>query len=251
MSGTNANPSPTTAAQSFRAERKRHHNRWVDGLNALAELGDRLLPGEFGRLHQRIAPHSMMSYPRLKGIYDAVGDVLRREIAGDLVECGTARGGCAALMGLTCRQRGQPREMWVFDTFEGLPPPSPADPDYELARTSVGTCRGDFSEVRGLLERLGVLEGAHLVKGLFQDTVPTAGVRQVALLHLDGDWYESTRVCLEHLYDKVTPGGIIQVDDYGHWAGARKALHEFFDQRRIQVDLKYLDYTGRQFRKPA
>lgn len=84
-----------------------------------------------------------------------------------------------------------------------------------------------------------------------QAVVPTAEVRQIALLHLDIDRYESARVCLDHLYDKVTPGGIIQVDDYGHWAGARNALHEFFDHRGIQADLKYLDYTGRQFRKPA
>ena len=89
-----------------------------------------------------------------------------------------------------------------------------------------------------------------MVKRFFQDTLPHSEIQHIALLHLDGDWYDSTRVCLEQLYDKVSPGGVIQIDDYGHWAGARKALHEFFDQRRIQVDLKYLDYTGRQFIKP-
>lgn len=89
-----------------------------------------------------------------------------------------------------------------------------------------------------------------MVKGLFQDTLPHSEIQHIALLHLDGDWYDSTRVCLEQLYDKVSPGGVIQIDDYGHWAGARKALHEFFDHRKIQVDLKYLDHTGRQFIKP-
>jgi hypothetical protein len=238
-------------ADSFRAARRQQHNRWADFLNRVAETRDRLVPGEFARLHRQIAGHSMMSHARLRGIYQGIGDVLQRGVKGDLVECGTARGGCAALMGLTCRSRGEVRPLWVFDTFEGLPPPSKDNPDYELARTREGTCRGEFDEVRGLLERLGVLEGAHLIKGLFQDTVPVAGVKQIALLHLDGDWYESTRVCLDHLYDKVSPGGVIQIDDYGHWAGARKALHEFFDERGIQVELKYLDYTGRQFVKPA
>jgi len=251
VSGMKVSSNPLPAVQAFRAERKRHRNHWVDGLNAFAEWRDRLLPGGFGRLHRQVSSHSMMSHARLRGIYDAVVAVSQQGVAGAFAECGTARGGCAALMGLACRQLGQPRELWIFDTFEGLPPPSAEDPDFELARASTGTCRGEYNEVRGLLKRLGVLEGAHLVKGLFQDTVPTAEVRQIALLHLDGDWYDSTRVCLEHLYDKVSPGGIIQVDDYGHWAGARKALHEFFDLRGIRVDLNYLDYTGRQFRKPA
>jgi len=255
VSGTNPNPnpnpSPASSTQSFRAERKRQHNRLADWANRLAEWRDRLLPGEFGRLYHHIRPHSMMSHPRLRGIHRAIREAAERNVPGDLVECGTARGGCAALMGLACRARGPLRELWVFDTFEGLPPPGKNDPDYELAKNYIGDCRGELEEVRGLLERFGVLEGAHLVKGLFQDTVPTAEVRQIALLHLDGDWYDSTRVCLEHLYDKVSPGGIIQVDDYGHWAGARKALHEFFDLRGIRVDLNYLDYTGRQFRKPA
>lgn len=248
---SDAQSSPSSSTESFRAARKQQRNRLGDLRNSALELRDRMLPGEFARLHRQVADYSMMSHARLRGIYEGVCEVIRRGVPGDLVECGTARGGCAALMGLTCRQRGQPRDLWIFDTFEGLPPPSEGDPDYALAKTREGTCRGEYDEVRGLLERLRVLDGAHLVKGLFQNTVPGAAVRQIALLHLDGDWYDSTRVCLDHLYDKVSPGGVIQVDDYGHWAGARKALHEFFDERGIKAELRYLDYTGRQFIKPA
>ena len=239
-----------TTAESFRDARKHQRNPVADLINRAAEWRDRLIPGEFGRLYREVSPHSMMSHARLKGIYDGICDVLERGVPGAIVECGTARGGCAALMGLTCRARNATRDIWVFDTFEGLPPPSPDDPEYEYAKSKVGTCRGDLEEVRGLLRRLGLLERTRLVKGLFQDTVPAANVGQIALLHLDGDWYDSTRVCLEHLYDKVVPGGIIQIDDYGHWAGARKALHEFFEARDIRVSLNYLDYTGRQFVKP-
>lgn len=239
------------SAESFRSERKKHRNQLADLRNSVDSIRDRVLPGEFASLHKQVSPYSMMSRARLKGIYRAVCEVIKNGVEGDLVERGTARGGCAALMGLTCRKRGQKRDLWVFDTFQGLPPPSEGDPDYELAKTREGTCRGEYDEVKGLLENLGVFEGAHLVKGLFQDTVPGAKVKRIAVLHLDGDWYESTRVCLDHLYDKVTPGGVIQVDDYGHWAGARKALHEFFDERKINPELIYLDYTGRQFIKPA
>jgi len=70
------------------------------------------------------------------------------------------------------------------------------------------------------------------------------------VLHLDGDWYESVRVCLEYLYDRVTPGGVIQIDDYGHWEGARRAVDEFISNRGIRAPLRQLDYTGRQLIKP-
>lgn len=68
--------------------------------------------------------------------------------------------------------------------------------------------------------------------------------------HLDCDWYESVKVCLDHLYDRVSPGGLIQIDDYGHWKGARKAVNEFFLRRSIEVRLRRLDYSGRQMIKP-
>src|SRR5207244_2320137 len=75
-------------------------------------------------------------------------------------------------------------------------------------------------------------------------------VSAIVVLHLDGDWYDSVKVCLAHLYDRVSPGGIIQIDDYGHWQGARKAVDEFMAARHITVPLRYLDYTGRQLVKP-
>ena len=219
-------------------------------MNRIAELRDHVLPGDFGRLYSAISPYSMMSHARLRGVYDGICRVNQKGIPGDLVECGTARGGCAALMGLTCNNTNPARRLWIFDTFEGLPPPTKNDPDYELAKAREGDCRSSIEEVRRLLDRLGISCEPMMIKGLFQDTVPGATVGQIAFLHLDGDWYDSTMVCLEHLYDKISPGGIVQVDDYGHWAGARKALHEFFNKRAIRVDLHYLDYTGRQFFKP-
>ena len=133
-------------------------------------------------------------------------------------------------MGLTCSDTSPSRKLWIFDTFEGLPAPSSNDPDFELAKDREGDCKGNIDEVRALLGRLNVNCEPVLVKGLFQETIPNSSVKQIAFLHLDGDWYDSTIVCLEHLYDKVATGGIIQIDDYGHWAGARKALHEFLEK---------------------
>jgi O-methyltransferase len=234
----------------YLAERKRQRNRLRDLASKFSHLRTVVLPSGFGRMLHQVQPYSMMGYARLKGIHDGVRSVSARSIEGDLVECGTARGGCAALMRLTAKTCRDDRTLWVYDTFEGLPRPTDDNPDYELALTREKTCLGEFDEVEALFKSLEVLDGTHMIKGLFQDTLPETTPDRIALLHLDGDWYESTRVCLDHLYDKVSTGGVIQIDDYGHWAGARKALHEFFDERGIEVNLKYLDYSGRQFVKP-
>lgn len=172
------------------------------------------------------------------------------QIAGDVVECGTSRGGSAALMALTLRRLGSRRSIWLFDTFEGLPAPSGADPDFEIANLFVGTCVGSLQNVRSFFEQLQIAEEAVLVKGLFQETLASSPVEQIAALHIDGDWYESVKACLDSLYDLVVCGGIIQLDDYGYWQGARKAVDEFLEQRGIRVPLRVLDYSGRSLIKP-
>jgi len=192
----------------------------------------------------------MCSVARLRGLHGAVRYAVTEDIAGDIVECGCARGGSAALMALTLRQMGARRRLWLFDTFEGLPAPSSGDPDFEIADLFTGTCVGTLDEVRGLFERLGIADDVTFVKGLFQETLPAASIPCIAVLHIDGDWYESVKACLDSLYDKVVPGGVIQLDDYGYWAGARKAVDEFLQGRGIQAPLQRLDYSGRFLIKP-
>lgn len=211
---------------------------------------DSVSRSEFARLYRLVRPYTMSSNARLRGLYRGVRHVVTNEIPGDVVECGAARGGSAALMGLTLNRLHARRRLWVFDTFEGLPPPTLDDPDFEIAKLYTGECRGELDEVAGLFERLGILSNTRFVKGLFQKTLPACAVEKIAVLHVDGDWYDSVRVCLAQLYERVSPGGIIQIDDYGHWAGARKAVDEFMHQRAIDVPLERLDYTGRQFIKP-
>jgi len=206
-------------------------------------------PEPFAQLYRVVRPYTMASTARLRGLYRAVEHVVSHNIPGDLVECGTAQGGSAALLGLTITRLGGRRRLWVFDTFEGLPPPSSADPDREIAELYVGSGRGDLENVRALFARTGILPDCTLVKGLFQETLPVADVSRIAVLHLDGDWYESIKVCLDYLYDRVSLGGVIQIDDYGHWAGARKAVDEFLRARTINAPLHRLDYTGRQLLK--
>jgi O-methyltransferase len=193
----------------------------------------------------------MCSNARLRGLFRSVNYVIQNRIAGDFVECGCARGGSAALIALTQKRLGENRALWLFDTFEGLPAPTLQDPDYEIANLFTGSCSGSLKRVEGLFQRFQVSEAVHLVKGLFQDTLPRAQVQKIALLHIDGDWYESVKVCLENLYDKVVPGGVIQFDDYGYWQGARKAVDEFIAARGITRPLRRLDYSGRSLLKPG
>jgi len=211
---------------------------------------DLVSPSEFSSLYRQVRAYTMCSNARLRGLYRGVRHIVTHNIPGDVVECGSAQGGSAALMALTLRQLAAQRKMWLFDTFEGLPAPSANDPDRHIAELFTGTCVGTLDEVRALFTRLGVSEGVEMVPGLFQNTFPIAPVSQIAFLHIDGDWYESVKVCLDHLYDKVAPGGIIQFDDYGYWQGARKAVDEFLDRRGIRAPLRRLDYSGRFLVKP-
>jgi predicted O-methyltransferase YrrM len=254
----NTQAEPLSAAQRGRHPLREVLHRARDprfvadsALRAMALLWDRVSPSEFSSLYRQIRSRTMCSNARLRGLYHACQYVVSRDIPGDVVECGSAQGGSAALMALTLRRMKSRRKMWLFDTFEGLPAPSAQDPDFEVAELFTGTCVGTLEEVRELFQRLNVADDVEFVKGLFQETLPASSVSAIAVLHIDGDWYESVKVCLNVLYDKVVPGGMIQLDDYGYWQGARKAVDEFLAQREIRVPLQRLDYSGRFLIKPG
>lgn len=201
----------------------------------------------FYQLYTTVFDYTILSTDRLRGLYRAVMTAIEKNIPGDVVECGAARGGSAALMGLTLKALGANRTLWVCDTFEGIPQATADDPAEAQAYT--GQFRGEIEDVESLFSVLGIMENCKLAKGLFQETLPSLGIGAISVLHLDGDWYESTKCGLENLYDKVVPGGFIQIDDYGHWAGCRKAVDEFFQGRGLNPVFTVLDYTGVQFRK--
>lgn len=214
-------------------------------LRALTQAWDTVSPSEFASLYRQVRRDTMCSNARLRGLYRAVRYVVRNNIPGDIVECGSARGGSAALMALALRRVGAQRTVWLFDTFEGLPAPGSQDPDFELADLFTGSCVGTVDEVRALFQQLEIAENVRFVKGLFQETLRVAPIPSIAVLHIDGDWYESVKTCLECLYDRVVDGGVIQLDDYGYWKGARSAVDEFIGRRGIKGRLQRLDYSGR------
>lgn len=209
----------------------------------------------------RIMPYSLVGIGGLEVTYDAVDKVEVEQISGALVECGVARGGSAALMMLAVQQHGGKRHGWFFDSYEGLPDPTAQDFDergatgHHARPLPKGSCLGTYEEVENLLLRKLELPAGqvHMVKGWFQDTLPATRdqIGSIAVLRLDGDWYESTKVCLEQLYDQVATGGYVIIDDYMSCYGSQRATDEFLQERGIQVDIKPDGRGGVFFKKPA
>jgi O-methyltransferase len=192
--------------------------------------------------HVLVSGHTWLPPARLKMLERHVRTVERCGVVGDIVECGVAKGGSAALLGLTLDRQRSSRRLYLFDTFEGLPAPTAKDPDYDQAVTWIGKCRGDLDDVKSLLRSLNVdLDRIKFVKGLFQETLPVTHPERVAVAHLDGDWYESTMTCLTNLWPLLSVGGIIQLDDYGMWQGCRVAVDEFFASRQSEIAVRPID----------
>jgi O-methyltransferase len=208
---------------------------------------------------QQCAPYTMTSVERMYGLWHGVRHVCRRAVAGDVVECGVWRGGSSMLSALALRQeRDEGRTVWLYDTFEGMTEPGErdADPsgtrmvdvwDHHRGRTGDPVFAfGALEDVQANMARTGTdLSRVRYVKGPVEETIPGEVPERIALLRLDTDWYESTRHELEHLWDRLSPNGVLIIDDYGHWAGAREAVDEFFAGRDDAPLLNRLDYTGR------
>lgn len=213
---------------------------------------------EFRELLGTIRPYTMLSEERLFSLYSLAKRVCVEDIPGNFVECGVAAGGSTALLATVIRRYSK-RVRWhyAFDSFEGMPQPTAQDKDArgidaEATGWGTGTCSAPEESVKEICAKLGVSEIVKPVKGYFEATLPRmrnhAGM--IALLHMDGDWYESTKAILHNLYDHVVNNGFVQVDDYGYWQGCKKAIHEFESSRNIHFEINQIDGTGVWFRKP-
>lgn len=200
------------------------------------------------RLLQTVRPYTMVPLPRLRTLWKLANRISAQGIQGAFVECGSCNGGTGAILANVAARDG--RNVWLFDSFEGLP--QPRSEDGERAKEWVGKCLGREEMVREVLARTGArTENVRIVKGWFEDTLRPSPTGATALLHLDADWYESTMQILESLYDRVVPGGYLVVDDYGHWPGCRRALDEFLSKRNLNPELTPSDNEGVWFRKPG
>jgi tetratricopeptide (TPR) repeat protein/predicted O-methyltransferase YrrM len=212
---------------------------------------------EFQELLQVVRPYTMLSEARLYSLFTLAKRVCIENIPGNFIECGVAGGGSTALIAAVIkRYTKQPRWLYAFDSFEGMPTPTERDKCYgipaEATGWGTGTCAAPETSVREICSNLRVSDLVRTVKGYFQDTLPKLRdtVGTIALLHMDGDWYESTKTILHNLYDRVVNDGLIQVDDYGHWEGCRQAVHEFEALHKIKFDINWIDDTGVWFSCP-
>jgi O-methyltransferase len=189
------------------------------------------------RLMLAVKPwHSMLSTPRLFSLYEQAAAV--RGVPGDVVECGVWRGGGLAMMGAACADVGVERHFWAFDSFAGLPPPGDQDGTHEREKYYEGLNLGDADAVKVIWHRLGLApEQLNVVPGWFEETLPDAPIEQIAVLHVDGDWYGSVKTTLDALYDRVASSGVVIVDDYAYWEGCRRAVDEFMAARGLSPTL--------------
>ena len=214
----------------------------------LDELGDLATWRRGARLWRALHDegYTMLSSRRGRTLHRLAATAERDGVAGALVDCGAWNGGSTLLL-----SDGAPtREAWAFDSFQGNPDPGPQDgPGAEAMR---GDCRGSADAVHDAFRRFGRPDRLRVAAGWFEDTFGPALARMdaVAIVHADGNWHDSIALTLETFYDRLSPGGYVVIDDYGHWEGARLATDDFRAGRGIDAPLRRADYTGVHWRKP-
>lgn len=183
------------------------------------------------RLLSAVRNNTVVSRSKLNTLYTLARRIEAGRIDGIVAECGVFRGGSAALLAAATSPG---RQVYLFDSFQGLPAPGEKDGQQAHSLYREGWCHGTAGDVRAICRRVGVEDARlHLVEGWFQDTLPAFPPQPIALLHVDADWYESVRLCLETFYDRVSPGGFVVFDDYGRWEGCTRAVDEFVAARRL------------------
>jgi len=196
-------------------------------------------------------PFSMVGQKRLANVRMACETVIADRIEGDFVETGVWRGGCCIMMKAVSKILNDPRDVYVCDSFEGLPDLSKG-PDAVLTLNENPILTAPLTQVRSHFERLDMLDDkVHFIKGWFEDTMPVlakTGPEKIAVLRLDGDYYKSTMDVLTTLYDKVPAGGFCIIDDYHAYEQCEQAVTEFRQSRNITAKIHEIDGVGTYWR---
>ena len=219
-------------------------------------------PPDFESLHQniynKVKEYTMTSPERIWTLIEAVKYVQKNEIEGAIVECGVWKGGSMMSVISTLQHLSvTDKELFLYDTFEGMSEPTEHDVDHskqsaekllEKPKTEQDLVWA-YSPLDAVKERIystGYDKNLiHFVKGKVEETIPATIPEKIAILRLDTDWYESTKHELEHLFPLLSENGILIIDDYGHWEGARKAVDEYIKNNNLKLFLSRIDYTGR------
>lgn len=256
-------PVPAETEQAFaehsaQEERARDHQRDAAEYHAKTGMAD--MDPAFLPIYEHCRAYTMTSVERMYALFKAIKYLEEAGIDGDIVECGVWRGGSMMVVAHTLSSLGSTvRNLYLVDTYEGLPrPDEERDVDIWGNRAIDGWLPRSVSEEKSHWAEASVEEVSanllstgypaarlHFVKGLVERTIPDAAPERIALLRLDTDWYASTKHELEHLFHRLSLHGVLILDDYGHFKGARAAVDEFFQSRRIPILLHRVDYSGR------
>ena len=199
-------------------------------------------------------------------LINSINYIFNKKVDGDFVECGVWKGGSMMLVAKKLLElKKTDCELYLFDTFEGTTKPSENDLDY-LGNSMLDKWNKEFEgkkelpasadfipleEVKKNLYSTGYpREKIHFIKGKVEETIPKNIPEEISLLRLDTDWYESTKHELNHMFPKLKSGGILIIDDYGHFQGSKKAVDEYFEENKLPIFLSRIDYTGRLCVKP-
>ncbi|GAB1449413.1 hypothetical protein MASR2M44_24410 [Bacteroidota bacterium] len=215
------------------------------------------------KLLQVIRKNTMVNESRLVNLQEVIRYVASANLPGAYVECGVWKGGSVAFAAHQFLSNKHQAPLHLFDAFDDICQPDAAV-DGQRAVHDVGgntNAAGQLTPVKGVYDKLGgpgeeqkvveliatqvgyPKEKIHIHKGWFQDTLPvdSAQVGEIAVLRLDGDWYSSTKVCLDYLFNQVVSGGVIIVDDYGCYEGCKKAVDEFLQAQNLTPFLIKVD----------
>ena len=215
-------------------------------------------------IYEMAKPYTMTSPERVISLVRAVEYVVRAEVPGDIVECGVWRGGSMMAVIATLQRLGAPpRMLHLYDTFEGMTAPTARDytsRDRRSASKILSTeDRQDsatwaYAPLELVRRNIGATgypgQFVNYIRGPVEETLPNQIPELIAILRLDTDWYESTRHELVQLYPRLVSGGVLIIDDYGHWNGAREAVDEYVSENGLKLLLSRIDYTGRIAVKP-
>ena len=214
---------------------------------------------DFKAVYELCRDYTATSIERMYGLFKAIKFVIDANIPGDFVECGVWKGGSAMLMAYTLsHMQDTTRKIYLYDTFAGMTKPTEKDTliaDGSPASKTWKKLQKDnynewaFSPIEEVKNNMLMTnypqDNIVYVKGKVEDTIPATVPDKIALLRLDTDWYESTYHELKHLLPLLSQRGVLIIDDYGHFAGAKEAVDTYFKENRIAMLLNRIDYTGR------
>lgn len=199
----------------------------------------------------KVLPFTMTNEERLVSLIRSCEYILKNNIQGSFVECGVWKGGSSLLIAdFLSKNNAEDRKLYMYDTFEGMSAPTENDRQYDgqLAEDMLNRgeviCYSSFEEVVNTMKKSS-FTNYEMIKGKVEDTIPQTLPEKIALLRLDTDWYESTKHELIHLFPLVEKGGIVIIDDYGWWEGAKKAVDEYINENNLKIFLSRVDYTCR------